>query len=596
MDEHHIHHLIEQVRRRALPRRAFIQRLVAAGLTAPMAAQLLMHAGVARAAGRPAPYPPTQRGGGGVLRLLWWQGPTLLNPHFATGAKDISGCRLFHEPLATWDADAELLPVLAAEIPSRENGGVAADGRSVTWKLKPGVTWHDGQPFTADDVVFTWAYARDPATAAVTQGTYRPIKAVKVDALTVRLEFEQPTPFWADAFVGNNMVIARHVFERYAGANSRDAPANLAPVGTGPYRFADFRPGDMLAGTLNPAYHLPNRPHFDRVEMKGGGDAVSAARAVIQTGEYDYAWNTQVEDEVLLRLERGGRGVADFTPGGDIEYIMLNHTDPWTEVDGERSSPKSKHPILLEPAVREALALVVDRQAVQQHIYGRAGVTTPNFLNNPERFNSKNMRWAFDVERANALLDAAGWARGRDGVRAKDGKRLKFLFQTSTNAPRQKTQAVVKQAAQRAGIDIDLKSVTASVYFSSDLANPDTNAKFQADLQMYTLTRGSPDPMRFLELFCSWEMTSRENKWQGRNIARWRNDDFDRSWRATESELDPVKRAALFIRCNDLVVGDRAVIPVVYRPRVSARATNLRAPASGWTNELGQIQDWYRQA
>src|SRR5581483_2197079 len=233
----------------------------------------------------------------------------LLNPHFAVGTKDQDASRIFYEPLAAWDPDGFLYPVLAAEIPDLENNGLSKDGKSVTWKLKPGVKWHDGKPFTADDVVFNWAYAKDPATAATTIGTYQDIKAEKVDDLTVRIVFDKPTPFWASAFVGFfGMIIPKHQFADYSGAKSRDAPANLKPVGTGPYRFVEFKPGDLVRGEINPDYHQPNRPYFDTIEMKGGGDAISAARAVLQTGEYDYSWNLQVEDEILLRLEKGGKG------------------------------------------------------------------------------------------------------------------------------------------------------------------------------------------------------------------------------------------------------------------------------------------------
>src|SRR5690606_18857418 len=143
-----------------------------------------------------------KRGGGGALKLLWWQGPTLLNPHFAVGTKDQEGSRIFYEPLAAWDPDGNLVPILAAEIPNVENGTLAKDGKSVTWKLKRNVKWHDGTPFTADDCVFNWEYARDPATASVTIGTYQNVKVEKIDDYTVKVLFEKPTPFWADAFVG----------------------------------------------------------------------------------------------------------------------------------------------------------------------------------------------------------------------------------------------------------------------------------------------------------------------------------------------------------------------------------------------------------
>lgn len=596
MHEKTIRALISDVEKGRLSRRDFVAWMASVGVAAPMATQLLALGGVAHAQ-TPSAYKPTRRGGGGALKLLWWQGTTLLNPHFAVGTKDQEGSRIFYEPLAGWDPDGNLVPMLAAEAPTLQNGGLTADGTTVVWKLKKDVQWHDGRPFTADDVIFNWEYARDPATAAVTIGTYKDITVEKLDSHTVRVRFAKPTPYWADAFVGTRgMLIPKHLFEAYKGAKSREAPANLRPVGTGAYRFVDFKPGDMVRGELNPNYHLPNRPHFDTIEMKGGGDAVSAARAVLQTGEFDYAWNLQVEDEILKRLEAGGKGRTSIVAGGNIEFMQFNFTDPWTEVDGERASIKSTHPAFSDPAVREAISMLVDRKAIQDHIYGRTGLATANFLNNPERFRSKNTRWEFDVAKANRVLDAAGWKRGADGVRAKNGRKLKFVFQTSINAPRQKTQAIIKQACQRAGIDVELKSVTASVFFSSDVANPDTYTKFFCDLQMYTTTMPQPDPAVFMEQYLSWQVAQKENKWQGRNITRWRNDNYDAAYRASTFELDPIRRAGYFIRMNDLVIENHVVVPVAYRPRVSAAGLKLQAPLSGWDNDLWNLRDWYKEA
>jgi peptide/nickel transport system substrate-binding protein len=597
MDEKALRGLIDDVKDGRLSRRSFVQRMVALGLTGPMAAQMLTWSGVpAAAASEKFAYKPSKRGGG-ALKVLWWQAPTLLNPHFATGTKDQDASRIFYEPLASWDPDGDLLPILAAEIPSRENGGLAADGKSVTWKLKRGVKWHDGKPFTADDVVFNWEYSKDPATAAVTIGSYKDVKVEKIDDFTVRVSFAKPTPFWADAFVSaRGMIIPKHLFADYSGAKSRDAPTNLKPVGTGSYKFVDFKPGDIVRGEFNPDYHMPNRPYFDTIEMKGGGDAVSAARAVLQSGEYEFAWNLQVEDEILLRMEKGGKGKVLITAGGNIEHIQLNSTDPWTEVDGERSSLKSKHPTLTDPAVRQAMGLLVDRKSVEDHIYGRTGVATPNFLNNPEKFRSKAMKYEFNIDKAADILEKAGWKKGPDGIRTKDGKKLKFVYQTSINTPRQKTQAIVKQACQKVGVDLELKSVTASVFFSSDVANPDTYSKFWCDMQMYTTTMTQPDPETFMNQFTTAEVATKENKWQGRNITRWVNEDYDKAFRAAEGELDPVKRAALFIRMNEMVCGDNAVIPVVYRPTVSAVNSKLQADISGWDVNMGNIQDWYKEA
>src|SRR5207245_9147881 len=160
MGERDIHALIDEVKAGRLSRRRFTLTMVGLGLTAPLAAQLLTAGGVA-AQPKASSFNPTRRGGGGPLRVLWWQAPTLLNPHFATGTKDQDGSRIFYEPLAAWDEEGHLNPILAAEIPSIKNGALSADAKSVIWKLKPGVKWHDGKPVTADDLVFNWEYSTD---------------------------------------------------------------------------------------------------------------------------------------------------------------------------------------------------------------------------------------------------------------------------------------------------------------------------------------------------------------------------------------------------------------------------------------------------
>ncbi len=586
--------LIESVRAGQLPRRRFVQQLLGVGITAPMASLLLLSAGVAQTSTAP-PYKPTRRGGGGMLRLLDWQAPVQLNPHFAASLKDQNAGRIFYEPLATFDEEANLVPVLAAEIPSREAGTLSADGRSVIWKLKRGVTWHDGAPFTADDVVFTARYVADRATAAVNVATYEDVKIEKVDSHTVRVTYPKPTPFWAETLVGTpGLILPQHVFADCIGARSRECPANNKPVGTGPYKFVDFKPGDLLRGQAHAGYHLPNRPHFDAFEMKGGGDAISAARAVLQTGEYDYAGGLAVEDEILQRLEGAGKGKVLIMFGYSLEFITLNHADPWTEVEGERAHAKSRHPAFRDKAVRNAMALLIDRKGLQDHVFGRTGRATPNFLVGPPRYVSQNLKMEFNITKANQTLDAAGWKRGADGLRAKEGVKLKFVFQTATNPVRQKIQAVVKDACTKAGIELELKSVVSSVFFGGDAANPDTFQKFWADMQMYT-SAGSVDPQRHMERYCGWDFAQKANKWTGRNVSRWSNAEYDAAHLAAQSELDPVKRVALFIKMNDIVCSDNYIIVLAHRPSVVALANKLQAPASGTGLVLDTLAHWYKE-
>ena len=375
-----------------------------------MAAQMLASAGVAQAQTKPA-FNPTKRGGGGELKTLWWQAVSILNCHLAVGVKDNDGSRIFNEPLAAFDPDGNLVPILAAEVPSLENGGVAKDGLSVTWKLKKNVQWHDGKPFTADDVVFTWEFAADPATAATTAGNYKDIARIdKLDSHTVKIGFKNPMPFWAISFCGpTGLVIPKHVFEPFKGAKSREAPANMKPVGTGPYRYVDFKPNDVVRARAEP--QLPRaqlavlRP--DRGEGRRGRD-LGGARRASRPASTTSPGTSRSRTTSCSRMEQGGKGRVDFAVSGNIEHVNVNQTDPWTEVDGERSSVKTKHPLLSDPAVRQALSLVIDRASMQEQLYGRAGQATANYVNAPSRFQSKNTRWEFNVDKANAAPRPGG--------------------------------------------------------------------------------------------------------------------------------------------------------------------------------------------
>jgi peptide/nickel transport system substrate-binding protein len=593
MDEREIRGLIAQVERGRLSRRRFVELMVGAGVAAPMAARLLGPRPAAAGQGRD--FTPTKRGGGGDLRVLMWDAPTLLHPHFGRGLRDFSVSRIFYEPLAAPTAEGTFAPVLAEDIPTVKNGGLAKDGQSVVWKLKRGVTWHDGAPFTADDVVFNWQFATDPANATSSRAAYDELSRVeKIDPYTVRIVYKKPQPFWAVVFTGDGL-LPRHIFEPLKGAGARDAVGMVKAVGTGPYRLVEFKPGDLIRAELNPSYHIANRPYFDRLDIKCGGDSAGAARAVLQTGEYDFAYYVLVEEEVLRRIEQGGKGRVLALPSSGVSFVQCNQSDPWTPLDGERSSPRSIHPFLSDQAVRTALTLLVDRVAIQEHVLGRSGQITSNFLNAPERFRSRNTTWEFNVDKANQILDQAGWARGADGIRGKDTRRLKMVFQAAANSTVQKIQAVVKQAAARAGIEMEIKAVPASVFFSSDVNNLDTNLRFLADLQTYT-TFTSLDPQFFMAQFLSTDLPSKENNWTGRNIARWRNPEFDRLWKQAEVEMDPVKRAALFIKMNDMVIQSGVVIPVTWRNVLHAAANGLGGiEPNGWDSIFGKIAYWYRQ-
>ncbi len=596
LEEQELRAWVRRVAEGKANRREFIRTMLGLGLSAPLVAEMLATYAPAAAQGTPGAqqtFTPTRRGGGGKLRLLYWQPPTILNAHLAAGGKDVDAARVVYEPLFSFDPDGDFIPILVEEMPNVENGGRSRDGTWTMWRLKRGVVWHDGMPFTADDVIFTWEFATDPATGAVTRGLFEHIRRIdKLDEHTIKVVFAEPTPVW---YIGERgHILPKHLFAEYKGQHARDAPYNLKPVGTGPYKIVDFKPGDVALYTINPHYHVPNRPFFDTVELKGGGDATSAARAVIQTGEFDFAWNTLVDKDVRERLEQQGRkGMFRYTTGAQVEQIELNRTDPWTEVDGERSSVKVPHPFFSDLRVRQAYAAAVDRRTIAEQLYGAAGQPTGNVLNAPTRFQSPNTHWEFDVEKAAQLLEQAGWKRGSDGIRLKDGRRMQVVFQAQANLVRQKIQAIVKKALERIGIE--LKAVPGNVFSSSDPGNPDTFFHFYADMQMRNPPLGI-DPQASMRRFVSWEIAQKANNWSGLNLTRWANAEYDRLWKQAETELDPVKRAALFIRMNDLLIEDVVVIPVVWQKMASAVSHTLRGMALGpWDSNLSDLAYWYRE-
>jgi peptide/nickel transport system substrate-binding protein len=551
---------------------------VTAATTAPAAA----------AAPTAAPTVASKPGAGGTLSILMWQGPTIANGHLSQGTKDYVAARFCCEPLLTVSADGVFTPVLAAEVPSMANGGLAADGKTVTYKLRPNLKWADGQPFTADDVAFTFQYVSNRDTAAVTSGSYASLDNVEaVDPLTVRLTFKQPTGGWFVPFLGyNGTILPKHALANYVGTAARDAPYNLKAFGTGPYLIQDFKPGDVLTLTPNPNYREPNKLAFSQVSIKGGGDATSAGRAVLQTGEYDYAWNLQVEAQVLEQLLQGGKGDLVLSPGGGVEQLFFNLADPNTEVDGERSSPKSAHPFLTDQRVRQAMALAIDRTTMAKQLYGQTGSASPNVLTIPTNLVSKNTSFEFNLDKANQMLDQAGYARGGDGIRvAPGGTRMHVVFQTSTNSLRQKEQDLVKDGWQKIGIETELKSVDASVYFASDAGNPDTYAHFSADAEMFTSTPDSPFPLLYMKRFYGRDQNTdwaqKSNSWSAQNFLKWKDDEYNTLFEAVGSELDPARAATTWQAMNDRVINAAVVVPLIERRGVDSKVKALQGPNPG---------------
>ena len=530
-----------------------------------------------------------------VLTLLYSRTPTTLNPHLASGFQDFEAARLVYEPLATYAADGSMVPVLALVVPTPENGGIAADGRSVTWRLKPDVRWSDGQPFTAEDVAFTFNFVNNLEVAAVTAKYYKAIEKVEaIDPLTVKITFKEPNPSWALPFTGQNgMILPKHIFESVQGVNARQAPESVQPVGTGPYRFITVTDGSWTYAA-NEQYR-EGLPAFTLVELKGGVTPSVAARQVLRDGTADFAHNLQIGVDERLELAAGSEGRVMATFGAFVERIMLNPTDPdKVTKDGEKSSIENPHPFLSDVRVRQAIDLAIDQTAIADEIYGNAGQRTNQLLPYPRTYINPNLPYRYDVSQANALLDEAGWKdTNGNGIRDKDGIEMRMVFQTPINPVRQQTQSFVKDSLAEVGIEIENRRVVVDDFFSADPAQTSSLNHFYADMQEYNAGSDTPDPSIYMSWWLCDEIASLENRWQKPNNARYCNPEYDKVWTKASTELDPEKRSQLFQQMNTILSQDAIVIPLVRRAvtnGVSNRITGV--DPTPWDTSTWDIGTW----
>lgn len=543
-----------------------------------------------------------ERGSDGHVNVIYWQAPSILNPFLSGGTKDVESSSLVIEPLGRYDQDGALVPYLAQEIPTVANGGVSEDLTSITWKLKEGLMWSDGTPVTSADVKFTAEYCMHPEGGCAQATFFDGVVSVEaVDELTTKVTFNQPKPNPYGPFMGGQSpIIQAAQFADCLGAKAPECTeANFSPIGTGPFRVVDFRPNDVIQMEANPHYRDAAKPAFATLTLKGGGDAAAAGRAVMETGEFDYAWNLQLAPDVIAKMAEGGKGKPIAAFGSLVERIEMNLTDPSPELDADtRSTRKAPHPSLSDVNVRKALSMAIDRELLVEVGYGQAGRPTCNLVPAPKVFASPNTDcMTQDIEGAKALLEGAGWTdTDGDGVRDRDGKKLAILFQSSTNAVRQDFQALIKQWWSEIGVETELRNVDSSVFFGGDPGSPDTFQKFYADVEMYANNFNGTDPQQYLAAYrCNGEPRP-ESQWQGENINRFCDPAYDALIDKLANTGDLNERGKIGIQMNEMLTKDTyTIVPLVDRGRVSAHSNTLGGVVlNTWDSELWNAADWFR--
>lgn len=542
-------------------------------------------------------------GQGGTLTLIMWQAPDTLNGYLSSGTKDTMGASMILEPLANFGPETEIVPRLAAEIPTLENGGQAEDLRSVTWKLKEGVVWSDGTPFTAEDVRFTWQYCTDEGTGCAQSGAYTGVTdVVVVDDHTVRVEFAEPTAYPYLPFVGAVApIIQKAQFENCVGAAAAGCTdENFEPIGTGPYKLATFAVGDTVEYVVNELYrdYEDGKPFFGQVRILGGGDAEAAARRTLVLAEADYSWNLQVSPDILIPMVEEGNGTLEVAFAGNIEHINLNQTNPDPNGPSNWDGGNNPHPVFHDNfEFVKALSMALDRDIMTERGYGVAGQPTCNIWPAPPAVSTTH-DWCLtqDIEGAKAILDGLGYTDSDgDGVREHpEYGKLSFTLNTSTNAVRQIFQDLVQAWWAEIGIEVVNRNTDATVYFGGGV-DADNITRFGGDMQMYTFVPLPGGQSHFAQ-YTTEDIPLASNGWAGANLLRYSNSEYDSKFAELSRTSDPAARNELIKELSDLVVGDGAIIPLVWRASASAFSNELKgwAPLNGWDSEFWNIADWYR--
>lgn len=548
-----------------------------------------------------APAPTSGAGEGGNLVLLQWQAPSQANSYLSSGSKDLLAGSLVLEPLAEIGPDGALVPALAAEIPTAGNGGVAADGLSVTWTLRDDVLWSDGSPFTASDVVFTFAYCSDEATGCSSDAILKTDTVEAVDDYTVLVTFKEPQPYPYELFVSYTSPILQEaqMAECIGAAAVSCSDQNFAPIGTGPFVITELVPEDFVTAVMNENYRgIPDgQPFFGSVEIQGGGDAESAARSVLEIGEADYAWNLQVAPEILAPMEAVGEGrlVSGFT--ANVEHINLNQTDPYADPPSEGTP----HPLFVDnPDLHRALSIAINRDELVAVGYGPSGNPTCNMWPVGAE-NSTNNDWCLtqDIDGANALLDGLGYLdTNGDGIREADGfGELEFDYVTSTNGVRQSNQELIANYWEQIGVKANMLNVDASLFFDGTCASDDCIWKFFYPMEMFTNGASSPYAAAYLSSWDSSQIPTSENSWGLNNMPRLNSAEYDAlNAEAKTTALDDPRYTEIIIEMND-ILSTSAVIPLIHRASASAWSSDLvgTGDLNAWDSEYWNIEQWARE-
>ena len=498
---------------------------------------LMLIAGCSQTVDKPEPL-KLEAQAGGVLTYGSLQEPNTLNPYLSELIASIEVASLLFSGLVVMNDKGEWLPDLAREVPTLQNGGVSADGMTVTYRLKPGVKWHDGSPFTSADVQFTWDFIMKRQIHIISREGYDKIAAVETpDSQTVVLRFRERYAPFLSLFPA---ILPKHVLGNTE--NMEKASFNRNPVGTGPFRFKEWRIAEAIILEANAGYHR-GKPKLDGITYRILPE-MNILLTQLKAGEIDAAGNIGLSQ--LEQVKALGNIKTIMTPSLIWEHLDFNLDNP----------------LFQDVRIRKAISLAIDKQmivstALKNSATPVAGDQSPvSWAYNPEVKPT-----ARDINAARELLTQAGWKPGPDNILIKDGRRLSFTLSTTAgNKVREAVGQMLVQQLKEIGIELNVVFVDAPAFFNEILKY----RRFETALYAWV---GGSDPDN-LALWHSKRIPGGNNGFTGQNYPGWRNSEVDALTEQGARLVDPGQRRYSYYRIQELIQQDCPVIPLYFRSNI----------------------------
>ncbi len=536
--------------------------------------------GIAGAASVFAPYllgkpalaqtPPAAPSGRVIVGLS--QEPTVFNPLMLKIEVDDGIHFSVFDALFRTMPDGSIVPNLATEVPNQENGGLSADGLEWRVKLRDDVKWHDGAPLTAEDVKFTLELIVDPDFRSWRTAGHNLVSDITVVSPT-ELTWRMKEPFAPYlSFLTETFIVPKHVLEPEADKNA--AAFNQAPIGTGAFKWGNRVAGDHINLVANTNYHGEG-PYIEQLVFKYIPD-LTVLYTQFKSGDIDLVGRQYITPDNYAEAKTLKNRVVQLQPAPAVEQIYLN----------------LERPVFKDLAVREAIYAAIDKQAIIEALYYGLPEPVESYMPRGSIYYNKDLpKHEFSLERAEKLLDDAGWVKGRDGIRAKDGVRLSFTNSTTTgNHLREQLQQFIQQTLKSIGIEMTISNLPAAVIWGDFW----TLSQFDSVVVGINYLVGA-DPDVF-NRFHSGAIRAQGGR--GSNTAQYRNPRVDKLLEEGARSFDQARRIEIYKEIQAIVRADLPFLPLFSENSVQGWKSDIKGVVSNSNtrSESWHAAGWSRKA